>query len=315
MESGLPYILVHVFRSVVDPNEGGGQPMSHRGRARSSKKGAGSSLRLRVGLTIFAVIAFLAVWVFAPRPSSDFTPSAWQQALDFGKRQLGFPSTPEHPYIFPYSVSPGGIHSLAQLKAAIERDPVDARAYADFNLAKYRMIKLKKDEYAYVAYRIGDGLFWSSKKVKLCEGESLLTDGVHFIRARCGNPISEVPDAQIWAEAPPDALPDGGFSSPVETEPFAAVNPYEGQPGNASIIPPSPLFPETPTFTPVPPQDFVPPFFGVITPPLTTHIVPPRHNTPVPEDSTLLLVVTGVAALAYYWRRRRISRLASNASS
>jgi hypothetical protein len=283
--------------------------MSHQNKVRSRDKARHNSAQLRIGIAVLAALAFAGVWAMLPPAQDSFTPTLWQQALGFGKRQLGFPSTPEHPYIFPYSVAPGGIHSLAQLERAIARDPVDAREYANFNLSKFRKITLKKCEYAYVAYRIGDDVFWTKKKLALCQGESLITDGTHYLRARCGNPISEGPQAETWNAPPPDALPDGGSSSPVQTEAFAAVNPDAGQPVTSLLVPGPSAFP-TPTaaFTPIPPGDFVPPVFGVVPPPPVTPAS--HHNTPAPEDGTLLLIVTGMAALALGWQRRKAAAVA-----
>lgn len=92
-----------------------------------------------------------------------------------------------------YFVIPGGIHSKAQLAKVLASDPVVARHYAGFDLQKLRFVRLQRGREAYVSYRLGDHIFWTSKKIPLFAGETLVTDGTNLARARCGNRISEVP--------------------------------------------------------------------------------------------------------------------------
>jgi hypothetical protein len=72
-------------------------------------------------------------------------------------------------------------------------DPVVAAHYAAFNLAKVRLIRVQEARAVYVSYRRGDDVFWTSKRLRLAPGETLITDGEHTSRTRCGNQISDEP--------------------------------------------------------------------------------------------------------------------------
>ena len=56
-----------------------------------------------------------------------------------------------------------------------------------------------------MSYRIGDEIFWTKQKVRLQQGETILTDGVHHIRARCGNCIAFAP-MEPTADDEPDEM-------------------------------------------------------------------------------------------------------------
>lgn len=93
--------------------------------------------------------------------------------------------------VYPYSVVRGGVFSAAEAKKAVETDPVVAHHYAGLQTDKLELRKLTQDRAAYVSYRVGDKVYWTAKAVKLSAGEYVLTDGVHTVRARCGNRLSE----------------------------------------------------------------------------------------------------------------------------
>src|SRR5713101_9625380 len=93
--------------------------------------------------------------------------------------------------IYPYSVIPGGVRSVQELKLAILADHSIASHYSAFDFSKFRIIRLEAEKTAYVAYRVHNEIFWTKKKLKLRTGEELITDGVHYARLRCGNLISE----------------------------------------------------------------------------------------------------------------------------
>jgi hypothetical protein len=95
--------------------------------------------------------------------------------------------------IYPYSIIPGGAESAAELRSAITHDPVVAAHYAAFDLAKVRVIRVQEAHAVYVSYRRGDDVFWTSKRLRLAPGETLITDGEHTSRTRCGNQISDEP--------------------------------------------------------------------------------------------------------------------------
>lgn len=93
--------------------------------------------------------------------------------------------------IFNGSVVPGGVYSLEELRAVIERDPVVAAHYRAMNVDEMHLVTLTEGRAAYVSYRIGSRVFWTRNRVYLKAGETVLTDGHTTIRARCGNCVSE----------------------------------------------------------------------------------------------------------------------------
>jgi hypothetical protein len=244
--------------------------------------------------------------------------TVWKDAVRFGNLLHGSPHS-RGPVIYPYSIIPGGVHSLAELERAIARDPVVAAQYANFDLAKFRVIKLKKDQYAYVSYRIGGDVFWTKKKLKLCKGETVFTDGQYYARTRCGNQLSEIPQPAVWSQEPSDEVLNtpAAPSGEPETEAFAAVLPGPAGAGN-SFTPGGPIqLPppgDTTTTTPPPTTPFVP----LVPPPpicgnggCNESIPPVPPPSPAPENSTLVLMGSGIIALAICLLRRRKAALAA----
>jgi hypothetical protein len=113
-----------------------------------------------------------------------------------------------------YSVIPGGAFTGQELERAVNRDPVVAEHYSDLEASTMRPEILKQDRMAYVSYRIGDRVYWTSKKVRIRGGETILTNGQQQIRARCGNCISLEPLMPTSPDEPDpmqlDALSDNG---------------------------------------------------------------------------------------------------------
>jgi len=128
--------------------------------------------------------------------------------------------------IYPYSVIPGGVRSVQELKLAILADHSIASHYSDFDFSKFRIIRLEAEKTAYVAYRLNDEIFWTKGKLKLRSGEELITDGVHYARLRCGNGISEDPHGETSPKEPPPDLLDTPLNSslvPPERKPVPIV--------------------------------------------------------------------------------------------
>jgi hypothetical protein len=228
---------------------------------------------------------------------------------------------------YPYSVIPGGVSSPEGLRYYNSHDHVAAAHYADFNLAKARVVQLKAERWGYVSYRVGDEVFWTRRKLRLAKGEQLITDGVHYARTRCGNRISAIPRKPTWPFEPPIAAFEPPVveyaSKPPSLIPLAPVPPLSPNPvppvlvpnGEPPfIIPPPIILPPggggEPPFI-IPPPIFLPPGGGGPVPPPI--IVPgggnPPSVTPVPEPSTLQMLVPGLAwiyaASRMRWRKRR----------
>jgi hypothetical protein len=209
---------------------------------------------------------------------------------------------------YPYSVVRGGVRTVDELKNAIARDPLVKAHYQGFNLAKARVIRLEKRREVYVSYRRGGAIYWTSRKLVLRQGETVITDGKNLARTRCGNRTANVPS---FPRAPNDPSPED-FDTPIIATAFHPLDP--------PISGPAPLI-LTPTASGgvifIPPiivssgrgRVFIPPIVPIFPgggssspPPLQPPISP---VTPVPEPGSLYLLLT---SLPLAWLIRRKSR-------
>ena len=106
--------------------------------------------------------------------------------------------------VFRHSVVPGGVYTANEVQAAVDRDSTVAAHYGQVTPAGLHPEKLSADELVYMSYRIGDQIYWTRHQVRLRQGETILSDGVNRIRARCGNCLSVQP-MQPTADAEPDS--------------------------------------------------------------------------------------------------------------
>src|SRR5580698_2464801 len=104
--------------------------------------------------------------------------------------------------LYPYSVIPGGVRNSAELRNAVARDETVAEHYADFNLSNARVIRLSEARAVFVSYRVGRRIFWTKNRLSLPAGETVVTDGEHLARTRCGNRLSDVPIGPVLATEP-----------------------------------------------------------------------------------------------------------------
>lgn len=104
--------------------------------------------------------------------------------------------------VYPYSIVPGGLQGRAELVQVVKDDKVVAAHYAGFAVHKARLRSVDKPRAVYVSYRKGEQVYWTSKKMMLAAGETLLSDGQHDIRARCGNRIADTPQLPVEAGGP-----------------------------------------------------------------------------------------------------------------
>jgi hypothetical protein len=92
-----------------------------------------------------------------------------------------------------------------------------------------------------MSYRIGDRVYWTKKKIALAEGETVLTDGVTTIRARCGNLVSDQAMSPTSAEEPPasafDSVEPRGLSAAAS--PSQGSGPLVGVGGGGALVSPS----------------------------------------------------------------------------
>jgi len=107
--------------------------------------------------------------------------------------------------VYRHSVVAGGVYTPDELRDVLVQDAIAATHYQGLNQSAIRTETMKRDRFAYVSYRKNDQIFWTRNKVKLSEGETVLTDGNKEIRARCGNCISETPQLPV-AEVEPASV-------------------------------------------------------------------------------------------------------------
>ena len=141
---------------------------------------------------------------------------------------------------YPYSVVPGGVQSREELEAAIRTDPVVARHYSGIDVGALRTVRLDRDAFAYVSYRMHERIYWTSHKVKLTAGETVFESNGDGVRGRCGNQVSSEPRSPVLDN--PTLEPGGEqFDTP---EPWETAD-RQVQPAGASEQP-LPVFPDLP---------------------------------------------------------------------
>lgn len=126
--------------------------------------------------------------------------------------------------VYPYSVVPGGVEDVKELKWIAEHDPVVAAHYAGFDYTRAQVVRLTLARTVYVSYRIGNRIYWTRRRVTLKKGEKLITDGRITARSRCANRVEETPQQEA--------------ASPVEPPPQKFDEPLVAGNGTAMQSPP-----------------------------------------------------------------------------
>lgn len=116
--------------------------------------------------------------------------------------------------VYPYSIVPGGVRDRAELLHVLKTDKVVAAHYAAFQADKAVPVTVAKPRAVYVSYRKGDQVFWTSRKVMLKQGETLLSDGASEIRTRCGNRISDTAQLPVAPNEPSQDVLDTAADAP-----------------------------------------------------------------------------------------------------
>jgi len=215
---------------------------------------------------------------------------------------------PQKRRLYPYSVVPGGVENASELRNAIAHDPLVAAHYANFDLSRAQVVHLDRDEAVHVSFRLNDRIYWTKKTLTLHKGETVVSDGMHEARTRCGNRISVAPEAPVSPAEPPaqamEAAPrfllvaevpeiwptPDPLTPPVFETPASALSP--ALPGWFSPPPSYPTAGKSPRST------------APVTPPLG----PPPVATPEPGTFALLAIgLFPVGWLAWVAKKSRTS--------
>jgi len=282
---------------------------------KDQKRGASSTrkidFRRLAALAVLILESLLVSFAFTSGPRNQSASAGAAATLlssflsaEVSSPEVAFDAVDVSRPLYPYSVIPGGIENSAELRNAIAHDPVVAEHYASFNLARAQVVRLNEIRAVYVSYRLGNRVFWTRKQLNLLKGETVITDGEHMARTRCGNQISEVP------ARPTGALPE---EAQVLAGPPVLVAENSPSPEFPLILPPASEIPSI-AATPLAPGGGIfippiPPILGGGTSP-NTPIVPPP---PVPEPETLLMLAFGLAGIGLYSRRRGLASLLARA--
>jgi hypothetical protein len=211
----------------------------------------------------------------------------WQrfqvEALNVTPPQLNFRAARQ---IFPFSVIPGGVLDERELADSMAKDEVVRKHYSGLQPDRMWFSRTKQPMVAYVSYRKGSNVCWTSHPVTIPANELVLTDGKHMVRARCGNRIEvKKPEPLPAMVVPPDIPP-----------PDIALDT-----GLPSLIPPTVVPPVLPPTSELAKAGGGPPLSPRIsTPPTTwccglTSTTTTTNNVPtVPEPPSFFLVLAGV---------------------
>ena len=229
--------------------------------------------------------------------------------------------------VYPYSVVPGGVRDVAELRWAAAHDPVVRAHYASFDYDRARVVRLVLARTAYVSYRIGNKIYWTRHRVKLKKGETVITDGKIIARTRCANRVEQVPQ-QAAEEAAPPAVNFDQPAMPAATTISVPPVAYQSTLLNPPVVPAkAPLGPYYPlgggTLIPISPPRLP---VCVVTPPKKPNSGPegekvtnvaadkkkkignPCENGPggggeVPEPGTWILLASGLMLMVWKYRR------------
>ncbi len=287
----------------------------YRGKRRRRR-----SCRRKRNALLLAAIALLALSAFESLrfvfPLSKLPPMAWRKPWGGIERYEPVPGYRAARSVYPYSLVPGGVLSETELEDSIANDPVVAQHYHDIVPERLQLHRLNTPVNMYASYRSGNTVHWMSHTVRIPKGELVLSDGVHMIRARCGNRLAFTPPPQgnagvrIW---PNPRVPQSPVLPPAD--PPALVFDYGMPPVLApvdALVPATTLASRSEEIAHYwPPAEFTPSwccgsggFLGGWHP---AHPGRPERPQPpaIAEPTTSLLLGSGVFVTVIKARRRR----------
>lgn len=124
--------------------------------------------------------------------------------------------------VYPYSVISGGVYSARELRDSTVHDPIVASHYVGFDIAHAKLVRTTVPTLRYVSYREINQVIWTRKPLRIPKGELLLSDGVSFARARCGNRLSSTPVGPAHENGPDVELSIPDIEAARSTLPLAA---------------------------------------------------------------------------------------------
>jgi len=160
--------------------------------------------------------------------------------------------------VYPYSVVKGGVYTPEEVERAQRDDVVVAAHYRGIG-PRLRPVRLQRDLYAHVSYRVKNAVYWTRKRVRMRAGETVMSDGRNLVRARCGNRVSEEPQEPIREDEPTETtfeMPDATTGEAGREVAGSTPLPYGSigslPIGGSTSVPP--LAPDLPIFPPLVPD-------------------------------------------------------------
>jgi hypothetical protein len=118
--------------------------------------------------------------------------------------------------VYPFSIIPGGVYDPKELEKSIELDPSLAEHYRDIQMENLVAVRTQAPMHAYVSFRQGGQIVWTSRELTIPRGELVLTDGRHMIRSRCGNRIQpKRPDTAVLSDSMTEQMQDLVMDAPM----------------------------------------------------------------------------------------------------
>lgn len=121
-----------------------------------------------------------------------------------------------HRPIYAHSVVPGGIYTPEEFTQRRNTDSQLAEHYGPLGV-QVSGARLAKARLMYVSYRSGGKIYWTRHRLRIPKGEAVLSDGIHLIRQRCGNRLSDVPRQPVLqGDEPPQQTFDTVEAPPID---------------------------------------------------------------------------------------------------